>query len=107
VRGFQKHQEHDLKHPGSMDLITTKQNRLPSFMDRSTCNLLVLVEMSPQGPGTLAFANRKLCKAAGRSKKYIYNIYIFVAFRIPRVQRSPIIGVHRFVLSKTNLAYLL
>jgi hypothetical protein len=74
----------------------------------STCGLLVLVEMSPRGPGTLAFANRKLCKAAGRSKKYIYNIFFFfVAFRIPRVQRSPIIGVHRFALSKANLAYLL
>jgi len=26
----------------------------------STCGLLVLVEMSPRGLGTLAFANRKL-----------------------------------------------
>jgi len=34
-RAFQRHQEHDLKHPGgSMDLITTKQNKLPFFMDR-------------------------------------------------------------------------
>jgi len=24
---------HDLKHPGLMDLITTKQNKLPSFID--------------------------------------------------------------------------
>jgi hypothetical protein len=32
-RAFQRHQEHDLKHPGSVDLITTKQNKtdyLPS-----------------------------------------------------------------------------
>jgi hypothetical protein len=27
-------QEHDLKHPGLVDLITTKQNKLPSFIDR-------------------------------------------------------------------------
>jgi hypothetical protein len=34
ARAFQRHQEHDLKHPGSVDLITTKQNKLPSFIDR-------------------------------------------------------------------------
>jgi hypothetical protein len=34
-RAFQRHQEHDLRHPGSVDLITTKQNKLPSFLDRS------------------------------------------------------------------------
>jgi hypothetical protein len=28
-RAFQRHQEHDLKHPGWVDLITTKQNKLP------------------------------------------------------------------------------
>jgi hypothetical protein len=33
-RAFQRHQEHDLKHPGLVDLIITKQNKLPSFMDR-------------------------------------------------------------------------
>jgi hypothetical protein len=33
-RAFQRHQEHDLKHPGLVDLIATKQNKLPSFMDR-------------------------------------------------------------------------
>ncbi len=33
-RAFQGLQEHDLKHPGSMDLITTKQNKQPSFIDR-------------------------------------------------------------------------
>jgi hypothetical protein len=32
-RAFQRHQEHDLKHSGSLDLITTKQNKLPSFID--------------------------------------------------------------------------
>ncbi len=30
----QRHQEQDLKHPNSVDLITTKQNKLPSFIDR-------------------------------------------------------------------------
>jgi len=34
-RSFQKHQERDLKHAGLMDLTTTKQNKLPSFIDRS------------------------------------------------------------------------
>jgi hypothetical protein len=33
-RAFQRQQEHDLKHPGSVDLITTKQNKLPCFIDR-------------------------------------------------------------------------
>jgi hypothetical protein len=36
LRAFQRHQEHDLKHPVSVDLITTKQNKLPSFIYR--CN---------------------------------------------------------------------
>jgi hypothetical protein len=31
-RAFQRHEELDLKHPGSVDLITTKQNKLPSFI---------------------------------------------------------------------------
>ncbi len=31
---FQRHQEHDLKHPSWVDLITTKQNKLPSFIDK-------------------------------------------------------------------------
>jgi hypothetical protein len=34
LRGFQRHEEHNLKHPGSVDLMTTKQNKLPSFIDR-------------------------------------------------------------------------
>jgi hypothetical protein len=39
LRAFQRHQEHDLKHPGSVDLIitiqnNTKQNKLPSFIDK-------------------------------------------------------------------------
>jgi hypothetical protein len=29
-----RHQEHDLKHPSLVDLIITKQNKLPSFIDR-------------------------------------------------------------------------
>jgi hypothetical protein len=29
---FQRHHEHDLEHPGLVDLITTKQNKLPSFI---------------------------------------------------------------------------
>ncbi len=33
-RAFQRHQEHDLKHLNSVDLITTKQNKLPSLIDR-------------------------------------------------------------------------
>jgi hypothetical protein len=34
LRAFQRYQEHNLKHPNSLDLITTKQNKLPSFKDR-------------------------------------------------------------------------
>jgi hypothetical protein len=34
LRAFQRQQEHDLKYHSSLDLITTKQNKLPSFMDR-------------------------------------------------------------------------
>ncbi len=33
-RAFQRHQKHDLKHPSLVDLIITKQNNLPSFIDR-------------------------------------------------------------------------
>jgi hypothetical protein len=37
-RAFQRHQQHNLKHPSSVDLITTKQNKtnylLPSWIDR-------------------------------------------------------------------------
>jgi hypothetical protein len=33
VRAFQRHQEHDVKHPGSVDFIITKQSKLPSFID--------------------------------------------------------------------------
>jgi hypothetical protein len=33
-RAFQRHQESDLKHPGSVDLVTRKQNKLPSFLHR-------------------------------------------------------------------------
>jgi len=34
LRAFQRHQEHDLKHPSWVDLVTTKQNKLPSFIYR-------------------------------------------------------------------------
>jgi hypothetical protein len=33
-RALQRHQEHDLKHLGLVDLIITKQNKLPSFIHR-------------------------------------------------------------------------
>jgi hypothetical protein len=33
-RAFQRHQELDLKHPHSVNLISTKQNKLPSFIDK-------------------------------------------------------------------------
>jgi len=42
-RAFQRHQEHDLKHPGSVYIITTKQNKLPSFIDRWDTYALVLL----------------------------------------------------------------
>jgi hypothetical protein len=35
-RAFQRHQDHNLKHPGSVDLIRTKQNKTnyrPSWID--------------------------------------------------------------------------
>jgi hypothetical protein len=31
LRAFQRDQEHDLKHPGSVDLIGTKQNKQTTF----------------------------------------------------------------------------
>jgi hypothetical protein len=38
---FQRHQEHNLKHhPGSVDLIPAKQNKLPSFIDRSAWRVI-------------------------------------------------------------------
>jgi hypothetical protein len=33
-RAFQRYQEHDLKHCSLVDLIITKQNKLPCFIDR-------------------------------------------------------------------------
>jgi hypothetical protein len=33
-RAFQRLHDHDMKHLGSVDFITTKQNKLPSFIDR-------------------------------------------------------------------------
>ncbi len=40
-RAFQRQQENDLKHTGLVDLITTKQNKLPSFIDRLLLGILV------------------------------------------------------------------
>ncbi len=42
------YQEHDLKHPGSVDLITTKQNKtkqikLPSFVERWFHNVFIML----------------------------------------------------------------
>jgi len=36
LRAFQRHQEHDLKHPSLVDLITTKQNKQTTFLHRKT-----------------------------------------------------------------------
>jgi hypothetical protein len=34
LRAFQRHQEHDLKHPSLVDLVSMKQNKLSSLIDR-------------------------------------------------------------------------
>jgi hypothetical protein len=34
LRAFQRHQEHDLKHPGLVNFIITKQKKLLSFINR-------------------------------------------------------------------------
>jgi hypothetical protein len=34
LRAFQRHKEQNLKHPDLMDFITTKQNKLLSFINR-------------------------------------------------------------------------
>ncbi len=48
LRAFQRHQEHNLKHPGLVDFITTKQNKLPSFIDRlfQLVNILFKLKMA-------------------------------------------------------------
>jgi hypothetical protein len=53
-RAFQRHQEHDLKHTSLVDLITTKQNKLPSFIDRCkspidglTSSIIMIVAYAP------------------------------------------------------------
>ncbi len=33
ILGFERDQEHNLKHPSLVDLVSTKQNKLPSFID--------------------------------------------------------------------------
>jgi hypothetical protein len=50
-RAFQRHQEHDVKHPGSVDFTITKQNKLPSFIDRLT--MLKKVNQKPKKTLTL------------------------------------------------------
>jgi hypothetical protein len=43
-RTFQRYQRHDLKHPGLVDLIVTKQNKLPCFIDRSLLESQELIQ---------------------------------------------------------------
>jgi hypothetical protein len=43
-RAFQRHQRHDLKHPSEVGLITTKQNKLPSFIDRYFTRVCFLIK---------------------------------------------------------------
>jgi hypothetical protein len=94
---------HDYQHTGA-----TRANFCQAAGGGNTCGLFVSVGISSRGPGAFASANRELYKAAGRSKIYIYiKYFFFVAFCIPRVQRSPTIGVHYFASSKANPAFLL
>ncbi len=37
--------KHDLKHPGSVDLISTIQNKLPSFIDRINTKTLACKDL--------------------------------------------------------------
>ncbi len=46
LRAFQRHQEHDLKHPSLVDLITTKQNKPPFFIDRFGALIVPSLEIS-------------------------------------------------------------
>jgi hypothetical protein len=39
LRALPRHQKHNLKYSGLVDLIATKQNKLPSFIDRYTFRL--------------------------------------------------------------------
>jgi hypothetical protein len=43
---FKKAQEHNLEHPSLVNLITTKQNKLPSFIDRWGSSYFMLGEYS-------------------------------------------------------------
>jgi hypothetical protein len=54
-RAFQRDQEHDLKHPGSMDLMGTKQNKLPSFIDRWFIDPSCIIKVSYQNACTQPF----------------------------------------------------
>jgi hypothetical protein len=64
LRAFQRHQEHDLKHPGS-----TKQNKPPSFIDRLVIGAVFrTVEM---------FKNGKFFKEQNYVKEHIEISRIF------------------------------
>ncbi len=45
-RALQRHQEHNLKHPGSVDLITTKQNKTNYLPSQIRCSLHAIPSMS-------------------------------------------------------------
>jgi hypothetical protein len=40
-KAFQRHQGHNLNHPGLVDLISTTQNKIPSFIDRFFLNRIL------------------------------------------------------------------
>jgi hypothetical protein len=58
-RAFQRHQEHDLKHPSSVDLITTIQNKLPSFID--TLALWGKIQLGMGNPLDKSIAKTPIC----------------------------------------------
>jgi hypothetical protein len=63
LRAFQRHQEHDLRHPGSVDLITAKQNKLPSLINRLA-------------------SSKKSSLGACKVQMHIY-VYIYIYHHIP------------------------
>jgi hypothetical protein len=76
---FQRNQEHDLKHPGSVDLISrNKTNKLPSFIDR----LSVIIK-------AIAYRFTKHKHGAGKSplgvpfSKMLGEIFFHDTHRIP------------------------
>ncbi len=47
MRAFQRDQEHNLKHPGSVDLISTnKTNKLLTFIDKRMHDMFKLINLS-------------------------------------------------------------